>query len=135
VLINLKLSLHFFDVGFIVSRRKQNQGRRPNKKNKPKPNKRDFYRSEAWRKLRYEALKLYGGECMLCGKSKHKDDAILHVDHIKPRSKYPDLALELKNLQVLCEDCNIGKGTWDESDWRALQTIADRHILSVHNKA
>jgi len=61
---------------------------------------------------------------MLCGKSKHKDDAILHVDHIKPRSKYPDLALELKNLQVLCEDCNIGKGTWDESDWRAIEHIA-----------
>jgi len=33
-----------------------------------------------------------------------------HVDHIKPKSKYPDLAYDKTNLQVLCEECNIGKG-------------------------
>ncbi len=42
----------------------------------------------------------------------------LHVDHIKPRSKYPDLALDINNLQILCESCNLGKGAWDETDFR-----------------
>jgi hypothetical protein len=33
----------------------------------------------------------------------------LHVDHIKPVSKYPELKLEFDNLQILCENCNLGK--------------------------
>ena len=76
-----------------------------------------FYESEQWRVLRYQALKNCGAACQLCGATKEKG-AVLHVDHIKPRSKYPDLALTLDNLQVLCKDCNLGKGAWDESDWR-----------------
>ena len=42
----------------------------------------------------------------------------MNVDHIKPRKKYPELALDKSNLQVLCEECNHGKGNWDETDWR-----------------
>lgn len=42
----------------------------------------------------------------------------MNVDHIKPRRLFPWLALELKNLQVLCHDCNHGKGNWDQTDWR-----------------
>jgi 5-methylcytosine-specific restriction endonuclease McrA len=42
----------------------------------------------------------------------------LHVDHIKPRSKYPELEYEISNLQILCDDCNLGKGNRDEIDWR-----------------
>ncbi len=42
----------------------------------------------------------------------------MHVDHIKPRRKYPELALSRSNLQVLCNLCNHGKGNWDETDWR-----------------
>lgn len=79
-----------------------------------------FYESKEWRVLRYKALALHGRKCQLCGA-----DERLHVDHIKPRSKYPELELRLDNLQVLCEDCNIGKGAWDQSDWRkgALKNI------------
>ena len=72
-----------------------------------------FYESQQWRVLRYKALKLHGAKCQLCGAK-----GTLHVDHIKPRSKYPELELRLDNLQVLCEQCNLGKGAWDESDWR-----------------
>ena len=28
------------------------------------------------------------------------------------------LELQLTNLQMLCADCNVGKGAWDETDWR-----------------
>jgi 5-methylcytosine-specific restriction endonuclease McrA len=76
-----------------------------------------FHKSLEWRSLRYQAMKNCDGKCQLCGASKH-DGIRLHVDHIKPRSKFPHLALVLDNLQVLCDDCNIGKGAWDDSDWR-----------------
>jgi hypothetical protein len=78
----------------------------------------DFYRSDAWRALRFLALKASNGCCCLCGRSNRQHGVILHVDHIKPRSRYPALALTLSNLQVLCEDCNMGKGNRDDTDWR-----------------
>ncbi|MFC6439812.1 HNH endonuclease [Bowmanella sp. JS7-9] len=34
---------------------------------------------------------------------------MLHVDHVKPRAKFPELALDINNLQILCETCNLGK--------------------------
>lgn len=76
-----------------------------------------FYESDEWRELRYRALRRGGGCCQCCGARATKDNP-LHVDHIKPRSKYPRLALELSNLQILCKDCNLGKRAWDETDWR-----------------
>ena len=63
------------------------------------------------------ALKENDGRCECCGRGRN-DGIILHVDHIKPRKKYPELALDPKNLQVLCNECNHGKGNWDETDWR-----------------
>ena len=78
-----------------------------------------FYASRDWRELRYLALKNTDGRCMCCGASQ-KDGIQLHVDHIKPRSKYPELQLSLSNLQVLCQDCNLGKSNWDETDWRPI---------------
>jgi len=77
----------------------------------------EFLLSYEWRKLRYAALKKNNGKCELCGNGRG-DGVKLHVDHIKPRRKYPELALSLENLQVLCELCNHGKGNWDETDWR-----------------
>jgi 5-methylcytosine-specific restriction endonuclease McrA len=76
-----------------------------------------FYLSRVWRSLRYLALKNAGGCCQCCGASA-SDGVQLHVDHIKPRSLFPKLELDLSNLQVLCADCNIGKGAWDSTDWR-----------------
>lgn len=77
----------------------------------------DFTLSPEWRTLRYAALKKYGKKCMCCGRGP-EHGVIMHVDHIKPRSRFPELALELTNLQILCEDCNLGKGAWDETDHR-----------------
>ena len=73
-----------------------------------------FYKSFEWRKARYTVLKRSAGCCMLCNRS----ELPLHVDHIKPLRKNWDLRLQLDNLQVLCEECNHGKGNWDETDWR-----------------
>lgn len=76
-----------------------------------------FYDSDEWRRLRYRALKASNGCCQCCGVSA-ANGAQLHVDHVKPRSKFPELELEFTNLQVLCRDCNLGKGAWDQTDWR-----------------
>lgn len=51
---------------------------------------------------------------MACGQKK----GFIHVDHIKPRSIFPSLELDISNLQILCEACNLGKGAWDQTDWR-----------------
>ena len=79
-----------------------------------------FYDSRAWHELRYKALKKSDGRCQLCGARQTAENP-LQVDHIKPRSKYPALALDLSNLQVLCRDCNQGKSNTDETDWRKPQ--------------
>lgn len=82
-----------------------------------------FYSLNPWRELRYRVLKNGDGRCSLCGVSA-KDGAILHVDHIKPRSLFPELALDERNLQVLCSECNIGKSNKDETDWRAVKVAS-----------
>ena len=87
----------------------------------PFPVRRDpFYDSQAWHELRYKALKKSDGRCQLCGARQTAENP-LQVDHIKPRSKHPELALTLSNLQVLCRDCNQGKSNTDETDWRKPQ--------------
>lgn len=76
-----------------------------------------FYRTETWKRLRYRALRDSNGRCMCCGAAAI-DGATLRVDHIKPISKAPHLKADPDNLQVLCNDCNWGKGSDDETDWR-----------------
>ena len=83
----------------------------------------EFYRSIEWKRLRYDALVKYGNRCQCCGASP-KDGVRLNVDHIKPRRKFPSLALDIANLQVLCAGCNAGKGNRDE-DWREPVQTAD----------
>jgi hypothetical protein len=78
-----------------------------------------FHNSQEWLELRYKALLKHNGCCQLCG-SRGGDGNPIQVDHIKPRSKYPELALTMSNLQVLCRRCNIGKSNKDETDWRMM---------------
>ena len=77
----------------------------------------DFLSTYEWRRVRMQALKAYGARCQCCGASP-KTGATINVDHIKPRKLFPALALSLDNLQVLCHECNHGKGNWDMTDWR-----------------
>ena len=70
-----------------------------------------FLNTAEWKKLRYEVLLESNKTCKCCGSS----GCVLNVDHIKPRKIYPELAMSKDNLQVLCADCNQGKGNWDET--------------------
>lgn len=71
-----------------------------------------FYSSQEWILLRKQVIKRDGRICFLCGK-KIKDDYDLTVDHKLPRSKHPDLALNIENLRVFCRTCNSRKGARD----------------------
>ena len=76
-----------------------------------------FLFSFEWKAIRKMALNLHGSKCQCCGASP-KTGSIINVDHIKSRKFYPELALDINNLQVLCSDCNHGKGNWDMTDHR-----------------
>jgi hypothetical protein len=94
-----------------------------------------FLSSYEWRRTRMQVLKRDGARCACCGASP-ADGLTMHVDHIKPRRIFPQLALDLTNLQVLCEVCNHGKGNWDMTDWRgSFESIIDpdlsQHIRSI----
>lgn len=78
-----------------------------------------FYWSTEWRNMREQVFKKLGRNCLKCG---CEDE--LHIDHIKPRSKYPELELYLDNLQVLCRKCNFAKSNRDETDYRKLGCTA-----------
>jgi len=69
----------------------------------------DFYLTREWRSLRFRVLREDGAICRLCNQSPQTGH-VMHVDHIKPRAAYPELELTRENMQVLCEDCNLGKG-------------------------
>ena len=68
-----------------------------------------FLTSYEWRKVRMRALIRDGARCACCG-STPQNGARMDVDHIKPRRRFPELALDIDNLQVLCDECNHGKG-------------------------
>ena len=90
-----------------------------------------FYQSWEWATLRMEVLKANRGRCECCGSSVGDttvggDLVRLQVDHIKPLSKFWELRLEASNLQVLCAECNRGKGAWDATDWRGYAQPQER---------
>lgn len=86
---------------------------------RPRLSSADFYASPEWLDLRYRALRDYGRECMLC----RRRDGEMHVDHIKPRSKYPRLELKYSNLQILCRECNLGNSNRYMDDFRKSESV------------
>ena len=68
-----------------------------------------FYGSPEWRLLREQIIAEQGRLCRQCGQHIIRDFD-LTVDHIRPRSKFPELALDKSNLQILCRQCNSSKG-------------------------
>jgi 5-methylcytosine-specific restriction endonuclease McrA len=64
-------------------------------------NKRSFFSSNDWRLLKNYIYAKYENICVCCGADKE-----LQIDHIKPITKAPSLALHHHNLQILCKTCN-----------------------------
>ena len=89
-----------------------------------------FLSTYEWRRVRMIALKKYGPRCQCCGATP-ADGAVMNVDHIKPRKLFPELALTLDNLQILCHECNHGKGNWDQTDWRPVEDHVDYEVVAM----
>lgn len=75
----------------------------------PAEQRRKFYRSAEWKRMRVSIIERDGAVCRLCS-ARGDRGAIINVDHIKSLKYHWHLRLDPENLQVLCEDCNIGKG-------------------------
>jgi len=59
-------------------------------------------------RLRLAVLHKDNFTCRTCGANKNSDpNVVLHVDHIEPVAAGGQD--EMENLQVLCQDCNLGK--------------------------
>jgi hypothetical protein len=69
----------------------------------------EFLDSPEWKALRADFFATAEKVCRKCGSTDE-----LQVDHIKPKSKYPELALDKSNLQILCWPCNRTKAAREE---------------------
>jgi len=65
--------------------------------------------------MRWQVMERDDFKCVACGVSA-KDGAILHVDHIIPRSKGGKD--DMDNYQTLCHQCNIGKSNKSQINLR-----------------
>lgn len=65
--------------------------------------------------IRWQVFQRDQWKCVSCGRNSH-NGAILHVDHIIPRSCGG--LNSLSNYQTLCDLCNIGKSNRDATDLR-----------------
>lgn len=73
-----------------------------------------FYKTKAWRNARWMALGRDMHMCVECMAAYERHEIseprpATVVHHIKPRKEYPELALELNNLQSLCDACHNKK--------------------------
>ena len=64
-----------------------------------------FYYSRPWRKLRIAVLQRDNYLCVRC-LAKYRIAPAKIVHHIKPRQEYPELELEIDNLESLCNGCH-----------------------------
>lgn len=76
-----------------------------------------FYLTPQWRTLRAFVLKRDGHRCVVCGADVSAKGAA-RVDHIKPRSTHPELALEPSNLRTLCVSKAMGGNGCDSQGHR-----------------
>lgn len=75
------------------------------------------YYAKEFREMRLKVFLKQGEICAKCGATPSVDK-YLTIDHIKPVSKFPGLAMEIGNLQVLCWECNKEKSNKHYTDYR-----------------
>lgn len=78
---------------------------------------RAFYDSWEWKRCRYAVMQDKRFACMSCGADRD-DGAKIVADHIKPLRWYWNRRLDQENIQILCADCNMGKGSRSQADFR-----------------
>lgn len=64
--------------------------------------------SKEWKTMRKTVFERDNYTCQNCGKR----GGVLHPDHIKPKSLFPELMFEVKNIRTLCRNCHIKTDTY-----------------------
>ena len=73
---------------------------------KPKRKKKTvYYSNKEWAAARKHVFARDGYHCYVCNAT------ATQIDHLLPKSKYPELALNLENLKPICWNCNKSKQT------------------------
>jgi 5-methylcytosine-specific restriction enzyme A len=107
------------------------------KEYKTREQKRKFYDSGNWKRLRSKAMALCNYECQSCKKNgfttvdtnehngkRKKIQLVVH--HIKELERHPELALDIDNLEVQCVSChnsthgrtfNKKESEWNDERW------------------
>ena len=67
-----------------------------------------FYHSAAWKAARRARLEIDGGMCVECMRefeagTRRKPRRATMVHHVRPITERPDLALDLNNMESLCD--------------------------------
>ncbi len=71
---------------------------------------RDSIEGKEWKQKQYKKQQ---GKCAECSFVAHSAE-YLEIDHIKPISTNPELAIDIKNLRLVCSPCNRKKGNKDK---------------------
>ncbi len=79
-------------------------------------------RDEALEILRCCAIEFLGTSCAKCGTDCTHQLGLLHMDHIFPKSIWPNRRYDPDNMQILCADCNRDKGT-NSNDYRSAEQV------------
>ncbi len=69
---------------------------------------RDSEEGQSWKQNKYQTQ---GECCAICKISIQLKGS--HIDHIKPLSRFPHLALDTQNMQITCPECNTSKNNKD----------------------
>ena len=72
-------------------------------------------------------IKTFGNVCALSGKECSFED--LEIDHIKPLSKFPELAYEISNIQLLSKEEHRKKSALESSN--RLLTVSWHKVVSI----
>ena len=80
-----------------------------------------------WYKRKNNLIKTLGNVCALSGKECSFDD--LEIDHIKPLSKFPELAYEISNIQLLSKEEHRKKSALESS--KRLLTASWHKVVSI----
>ncbi|MGB3299992.1 MAG: HNH endonuclease signature motif containing protein [Phormidesmis sp.] len=94
--------------------RLKQRARQVQKKYEPRTEFERWKQTTDGQKWKQEQYSLQAGQCPSCKKSISLKGS--HIDHIKPLSRYPSLAIAPHNLRILCADCNVSKGATETMD-------------------
>ncbi len=73
------------------------------------------WKGGTWPYWRKQALMRDEYVCQICGFS---DKEIMQVDHILPAKYYPELYLDINNLQVVCPNYHARKTLYDKRKYK-----------------